>query len=95
MDYLVVEWQHNLPDMPIEMYSELDGRRMEVRKVEIFRGGDFGYASMAGSKKPTELGLEAVPSLREIASQKEFKPRVSNAAEFEKMWNLALQRARR
>jgi len=94
MEYLAVEWKHNLPDMPIEMYSELDGLRMEVRKVEVFKGGNLGYASASYSKAPTKLGIEAVPSLQEIASQSEFKPRVSNAGEFEKMWKLATQKGR-
>ena len=94
MEYLAVEWKHDLPDMPIEMYSELDGLRMEVRKVEVFKGGRLGYAPDAHSEAPTRLGIEAVPSLREIESQSGFKPRVSNAAEFEKMWKLATQKGR-
>jgi hypothetical protein len=94
MEYLVVEWRHNLPDMPIEMYSELDGQRMEVRKVEVFKGGNLGYASEGVSRLSTQLGIESVPSLQEIASAPEFKPRISNAAEFEKMWNVAIQKGR-
>jgi hypothetical protein len=94
MEYLVVGWQHNLPDMPIEMYSELDGQRMEVRKVEVFKGGNLGYASASVPGMQTKIGIEPVPSLYEIASQPEFKPRVSNAAEFEKMWRLASEKGR-
>jgi hypothetical protein len=74
--------------------SELDGLRMEVRKVEVFKGGKLGYASASHPNTATKLGIEAVPSLREIASQPEFKPRVSSAAEFEKMWKLATQKGR-
>ncbi len=94
MEYLAVEWQHDLPDMPIEMYSELDGRRMEVRKVEVFKGGALGFASATNSKPPTKLGIEALPSFQEIASQLDFKPRLSSAAEFDKMWALATQKGR-
>ena len=94
MEYLAVEWKHNLLDMPIEIFSELDGRRMEVRKVEVFKGGHLGYASASRSKESTKLGIEAVPTLHEIASQAEFKPRQSTSQEFEKAWTAATQKGR-
>jgi hypothetical protein len=90
MEYLAVRWKHNLADMPVEIYSELDGRRMEVRKVEVFKNGNLGFASAAKSRGPSKLGIEPVPPLREIAAQTEFEPRLSNAQEFEKMWNSAV-----
>ena len=95
MEYLAVKWTHNLPDMPTEIYSELDARRMEVRKVELFRNGSFGYASFTASKGPTKLGIESLPQISEIASQPEFKPRQSNAQEFESMWASANGRSGR
>jgi hypothetical protein len=34
-----VGWKHQHPDDPVILYSELDGNRFEVRKVEVFRNG--------------------------------------------------------
>lgn len=49
MDYVLVEWTHDLVDEPTQIYSELDESRQEVRKVEFYRdglcfacGGEFG-----------------------------------------------------
>ena len=94
MEYLAVEWNHNLPDMPNKIYSELDGQRMEVRKVEVFRNGSMGYASAAASTGSSKLGIEAIPPIREIATQAEFKPRPSTRQEFESMWTLATGKGR-
>jgi hypothetical protein len=80
--------------MPIEIFSELDGRRMETRKVEVFRGGTFGFASAHDHSGKTRLGIEPVPSVPEIASQSEFTPRHIDRASFEEMWNAATKRGR-
>ena len=39
MQYVLVEWDHDLDDEPYRIYSELDDSRCEVRKVEFFRNG--------------------------------------------------------
>ena len=44
MDYVLLEWDHDLDDEPYLVYSELDEKRMERRKVEFFRG-EIGRAS--------------------------------------------------
>ena len=44
MEYLKVKWRHHHPDEPIEIYSEINQDRWEVRKVEVFRDGTSTYA---------------------------------------------------
>ena len=43
--------------MPTAVYSEIDSLRREVRKVEVFSGGRYGFASVAASRGDTQLGL--------------------------------------
>jgi hypothetical protein len=45
MTYIKVGWKHGHHDYPVILYSELDARRFEVRKVEVFRNGRCGWAS--------------------------------------------------
>lgn len=94
MEYLAVQWKHSFPDMPVKIFSEMDNRRMEIRKVEIFRDKTLGFASAASSQGSTKLGIEPIPSFGEIASQVEFSPRISNKQEFEQLWNIATQKGR-
>lgn len=94
MEYLAVQWKHNFPDMPVEIFSEIDGSRMETRKVEVFPDKTLGFASALSSRASTKLGIEPLPSFGEIASQTEFSPRVSTKQEFEKLWTLANQKGR-
>jgi len=37
--YMRVEWHHDDPAEPVVIYTELDGRRYEVRKVEQYSDG--------------------------------------------------------
>lgn len=86
MTYLRVAWRHQHRDEPVVLYSELDGNRFEVRKVEVFRDGRLGYADADRSSSGTNLGLVATPSLEEIAQDPQFEPVQIEPAEFEAMW---------
>ena len=87
MEYLKVEWKHESDEYPVVMYSEIDDERMEIRKVEVFRNGTVGSAEKSRSSGKTELGIVAVPSVDEIASEPEFVPFAISKNEFEKVWN--------
>jgi hypothetical protein len=86
MTYLKVKWNHSFPNEPALLYSELDRDRWEIRKVEVFPGGSMGYAGPDGAVEGTNLGVEPVPSVEEIAADPEFEPEVISKAEFEKVW---------
>lgn len=88
MHHIKVAWDHHPPDQPLLLYSELDGDRMEVRKVEIFRSGRPGSASAADSHGPTKLGEAPVPPLSEIGVDPEFQPAETTQEEFERVWGL-------
>ena len=74
MVYIKVRWKHDDPNDPILLYSEMDDERWEVRKVEVFTDGSFGYADRATSRGTTFLSLEPLPTLLEIAAMPEFEP---------------------
>lgn len=90
MTYVRVEWRHSFPAEPVTIYSELDEHRWEVRKVEVFPDGSFGYASKRAETPSTGLGLVPFPPPAEIADDPAFDPVEITADEFEKMWRIAL-----
>lgn len=59
------QWLQSAADEPIEIFSELDLQRNEVRKVEKFRGGKLGYASKNSATEGTSLGIIPVPPGRD------------------------------
>jgi hypothetical protein len=86
MEYLKVEWRHDHRDDPVLLYSELDAERWEVRKVEIFRNGQAGWASRQRSREPTALSVEPIPPLSKIAEDAQFAPTTISKEEFKKVW---------
>jgi hypothetical protein len=89
MRYLRVSWIHEHESEPIELYSECNESGWEVRKVEMFRDGRFGYAGPGVNFGGSMLGLEPIPSLAEIASSPEFRPVEISKEEFEQVWSRA------
>jgi hypothetical protein len=86
MAYIKVSWKQDDPNTPILLYSELDDERWEVRKVEVFPDGSFGYADRAASCGTTFLGVIPIPMLSEIAANPEFEPAAITKDEFEAVW---------
>jgi hypothetical protein len=89
MYYIKVAWHHHHTDEPIALYSECDDSGWEIRKIEIFRDGRFGYADKAQSTEGTRLGIEALPPIAAIAQQPEFCPSAITKQEFEEVWAAA------
>lgn len=85
MNYIRVGWNHQHPNEPVILYSELDAGRFEVRKVEVFRDGRCQYASPEGSSG-AKLGKVAIPALSEIARDPQFDVVEVTREEFEHMW---------
>jgi len=86
MTHIVVTWHHENPDEPVELFSELDDERFEVRKVEVFRDGRKCFADASANSGNTALGIVPVPPLDEIASDRQFTPRTITKEEFEATW---------
>jgi hypothetical protein len=89
MTYLKVEWIHHFDDEPIEMLSELDGQRNEMRKVERFRDGSLSFAGPEGVSGTTVLSEGPVPEVQEIASDPQFHAVTIDKDAFEQCWKSA------
>ena len=94
MFYMKVLWRHNMPNEPVELYSELDDGRYEVRKVEIFGDGRRYFADSQRSSGTTVLGEGPLPTFEEIAEQEEFSPTAISCTDFENVWRRALEDAK-
>lgn len=90
MRYLKVLWCHDLPDEPVELYSEIDDAGYEIRKVEVYRDGRQYFADGESSSGTTTLGEGPLPSLEEIAEQEEFSPSLIGSVQFENVWRQAV-----
>ncbi|QDU28547.1 hypothetical protein ETAA8_36490 [Anatilimnocola aggregata] len=88
--YICVQWIHRHSDYPVQLYSELDEHRFEVRKVEVSRDGRMSFAGERSQSGDTRLTTEPIPSFAEIASDKHFSPREISVAEFEAVWSAAI-----
>jgi len=91
MQYLKVKWVHNLDGEPVFLYSELTDDRSELRKVEVFACGKFGYAYDGKSKGTTGLSETAIPSAEEIAKDPQFEPEIITKFEFEEIFKQAIE----
>jgi hypothetical protein len=90
MDYIDVEWRHELPLEPVRLVSELDRFRMEVRKLEFFRDGSVGRAWGEGSSLGTDLSTEPVPSIDQINGDGQFRAKAIDDTEFERLWSASV-----
>jgi hypothetical protein len=90
MRHIKIEWKHDYPDDPILLYSEIDDDSWEVRKVEVFRDGQMGYADREVSTESTGLGDVPVPSVESIASDPQFVPSLITEEEFDRIWQQAI-----
>ena len=86
MTYIRVQWLHSSPSEPVWLVSELDDRRREVRKVEVFSNGTKGYATRDEEVGGTRLGAEPLPSTAEIAADPQFLFAEINKETFEVIW---------
>lgn len=86
MTYICVKWKHSFADEPILLYSELDARRFETRKLEIFADGRCGFASAWESSGGTRLGEAPIPTLEKILCDPQFEPDEITQAVFERAW---------
>lgn len=89
MIYLKVHWHHDSEKQPIAFYCELANDRMELRKVELFAAGNFGYADEKRTSGKTTLGALPMPSIEELSASPNYTPAKITRDEFEDVWRLA------
>jgi len=84
--YIRVRWLHSSQEEPVDLWSELNQKRYETRKLEIWRNGFVGYASADEASRGTRLGEVPVPTLAEIVANSEFEAEEIPRIEFEIRW---------
>lgn len=91
MTYVHSKSRQNRPQRPTEYFVEFDALRNEIRKVEIYQDGRFGYATQGKNTPGTELGLLPAPPFSEILKIPDLESWQITAAEFDAIWKKALQ----
>ncbi len=89
MTYQKVAWNHDSPKFPIEILSELDHERYEMRKIELFRDGRINLAGPEGTPSEEYLSENPFPSDEIIAKQPHLKLLPTSKEEFEQLWQVA------
>jgi hypothetical protein len=89
MEYFHCLWIHKDTDDPVVLVFEIDDDRYEVRKVEIWRSGQIGWAGRDSHTENTGLGEGSIPSLEEINVEPVFSAVKITKEEFENYWRLA------
>lgn len=84
--HIRVLWNHSSAKDPVELWSELDAGRNEVRKIEIWADGRVGYAFGRVEVGGTRLGEASIPQLDNIAGDPQFEPEAISQSDFEKQW---------
>ncbi|MFY0256070.1 DUF6881 domain-containing protein [Chitinophaga sp. 30R24] len=87
MQYLKISWCHPFEDEPVYLYSEINAKRFENRKIEIYSDGSFGIASSYFHFGGTALSDLEMPDLEDISEEAELIPELISQAEFERIWN--------
>jgi hypothetical protein len=87
MKYIRLKWNHTNPDEPVWIFSELDPRGKEIRKIECFRNGFCDIATAAGSSGSAALISMPLPDLKVLARDPEFIPVEITPQEFEEVWD--------
>ncbi len=87
MKYVRLKWNHENPDEPVWLFSELDPSGKEVRKIECFRNGFCDVATASGSSGTAALMTLPLPDLSQLAKRDpEFVPVEITKEEFEQVW---------
>ncbi len=86
LTYIHISWLHDFVDQPVELWSELDDKGFETRKVEVFRCGKLGYADSSNETHSTRLNDQPMPDFSEIAVDPQFAVKKTDKATFEVIW---------
>ena len=84
--YIAVDWRHKHADEPVRLFSEVDTRGWEIRKVEEFRDGRKLFADASAHSGSARLGEVPIPAISEIAKDPQFAAREISREEFERVW---------
>ena len=86
MKYIRLKWNHTNPDEPVYIFSELDDRGKEIRKIECFRNGFCDIADADRRSGAAALTTLPLPDLKVLTRDPEFKGTEISREEFENIW---------
>ena len=90
----MVRWRHDFPDEPVDIYSEIDDERNEIRKVQIFPDGRLEYADAQHETLTTGLAIITIPELDEIRNQPDFSVEIIEKHQFNSLWKQAIAQSK-
>jgi hypothetical protein len=86
MKYIRLKWNHTNPDEPVYIFSELDDKGKEIRKIECFRNGFCDVANAEVRSGTASLTTLPLPPLAVLTRDPEFKGVEIPREEFEDVW---------
>src|SRR2546429_8879452 len=89
--YQRTEWRHENPNNPVDIYSELDEDRWEVRKVEVFADGRMWYSDGVDTVGRTGLSEVQLPPVGSEPPGSPLTTSVLDRDTFEEMWERAVR----
>jgi len=87
--YMRVVWSHSYAEEPVELYSELDDKGYETRKVHVFRDGRLEWANAEVETELTWLAEHPIGSIEEISSASDLSATEITQQEFDAIWRQA------
>lgn len=88
MEYVLLEWFHDIEDEPYLIYSEIDNQRYETRKIEVFKNGTYLRCGEEILNSSIDLADIAFPeNIDEINQDKQFHAKYITKKDFEKIWD--------
>ena len=89
MMYVRIDWTHDYDSEPIAIYSEINHEGYEVRKIELYRDGQVGFAQGEIEYNGAGLSEKTFPPLDELNSQDEWdetRAELIHKEDFERVW---------
>ena len=92
MLHICIRWIHDRPDEPVWLFSELDDRGIEHRKVTFWGDGSHARAAEGIEVGDAALVREPFPSLAILANDPQFEVHEISPAAFELVWDRVIAR---
>jgi len=78
---------HDRPNEAVVMWSEVDIEGLELRKIEKFQDGRFGFADQNRAIGGCQLSTDPTHRLATINTDPQFEAQSITSDEFEELWN--------
>jgi len=92
MLHICIRWIHDSPDEPVWLFSELDDKGIEKRKVSFWGNGSHARAAEGIEVGDAALVREPFPNLSVLAKDPQFKVHEISPAAFELVWRRVIAR---